>query len=96
MTGVISFNAASWDHHAMKIGFFGSMGERIGREVDIDASNVGTLAELRNLLAAAFPEAAVQLLSPTLKACVDDSIVDDKLALSGQERIEFFPPLSGG
>lgn len=80
----------------MKIGFFGSMGERIGREIEIDASHVGTVAGLRNLLANTYPYAAGLLLSPTLKACIDDSIVDDKRALSGQERIEFFPPLSGG
>lgn len=80
----------------MKIGFFGQMGERLGREVEIDAARAPTVAALRTLVAEAYPDAADQLLSPTLKACVDDSIVDDDAVLKGSERVEFFPPLSGG
>lgn len=81
---------------SMQIGFYGSIGDRLGRELVFDAAGAASVAALRQALAAAFPDAAEQLMSPGLKPCIGDCIVDDGHPLDGVERVEFFPPLSGG
>ena len=80
----------------MRIMFYGSLGERLGREVEIDPI-VGnnTIAGLRHVLADLFPAASSDLLQRS-RACVADTIVGDDQELAGTESVEFFPPLSGG
>lgn len=80
----------------MKIGLFGSIGERLGREIEVDAAGAASVAELRERLAKSYPDATDLFLSPTLKACIHDSMVGEDAPLAGVERVEFFPPLSGG
>ena len=81
----------------MKILFFGSLGERIGREMELDLPTDGcTVAELRLRLAEALPDAARELGSPSLRACVDQVLAfEDTRVLPGRE-VAFIPPLSGG
>jgi molybdopterin synthase sulfur carrier subunit len=81
----------------MKILFFGRLGERLGREMEVDVpADVRNIAELRRLLARLRPEAEADFLGQSLRACVDDSIVRDDAPVSGAREIAFFPPLSGG
>lgn len=80
----------------MKIGFFGRLRDALGDEREVAAVTGETLERLRIRLAGLHPEAAHDLLSPKVRACVDDTIVGEDFLLVGHERIEFLPPLSGG
>ena len=72
----------------MKIGFYGRLAERFGREVEIDLPGACTVAELR----ARFDG----LDAVTVRALVNDEIAgEDRLVTSG-DRVDFLPPLSGG
>lgn len=80
----------------MRIAFFGRLRDSLGDEREVAAEQGETVARLRIRLARLYPEAAPDLLSPGVRACVADAIVGEDFPVSGQERIEFFPPLSGG
>ena len=81
----------------MLIKFFGNIGERLGRNVDHEpAPRTSTVADLRRSLAAAYPDDAETLTGPRLKAVIDGSVVREDASVSGVDRIEFFPPVSGG
>ena len=80
----------------MKIGFFGRLREALGDEREVAGEAGETVAQLRSRLAGLHPEAAGELLSPRVRACVADTIVGEDFPLGGQERVEFLPPLSGG
>ena len=80
----------------MKIGFFGRLRDSLGDEREIAAEAGETVARLRIRLAGLHPEAAQDLLSPRVRACVADRIVGEDFLLGGHERVEFLPPLSGG
>jgi molybdopterin converting factor small subunit len=80
----------------MKIGFFGRLGDALGKEREVAAEAGETVARLRIRLAGLYPQAAQDLLSPRVRACVLDAIVGEDFVLGGHERIEFLPPLSGG
>lgn len=76
---------------------FGRIGERIGRETSLELPDgVESVADLRRELARLHPQAANDLLGPTLRACLDDEIVPDEAAIGDAKEIAFFPPLSGG
>lgn len=80
----------------MKIKFYGNLGEKLGREIEVDLpSETDTVERLRNVLASQFPEASSDLLKRT-RACVADSIVPEDYRLGTNDMVEFFPPLSGG
>lgn len=81
----------------MKILFFGKLGDLVGREIDIDSPADGcTVSELRKLLARRYPEAETDLARPSLRACVDDTVVGEQFRVGPGAQVEFFPPLSGG
>jgi molybdopterin converting factor small subunit len=80
----------------VKIKFYGSLGEAIGREVGVDVPAGTSVADLRRLLANRFPDAAESIASPGFRACVADEVVGEDHRLEGGEEVEFLPPLSGG
>jgi molybdopterin synthase sulfur carrier subunit len=81
----------------MKIGFFGRLAERLGREIDFDLpEGACSITALRRQLAQQFPSVAADFNSGSLRACVDEQIVPDSYMVGPGQRIEFFPPLSGG
>lgn len=97
MAGRDSRGRARGLEQAMRIGFYGEMGERIGREVEhLPAPGATTVAGLRRSLASAYPHEAEALLSLRLKTFVADAQVDDDASLAGVGQVEFLPPLSGG
>jgi molybdopterin synthase sulfur carrier subunit len=80
----------------MRILFFGKLRDSLGDERELDAEPGETVARLRRRLADLHPAAAGDLMSPRLRACVDDAIVGDDFVLDGHDRVELLPPLSGG
>lgn len=80
----------------MKIAFFGKLRHALGDECEVAAQDGETVARLRNRLAGLHPEAAGDLLSPRVRACVADTIVAEDFVLGEDDRVEFLPPLSGG
>lgn len=80
----------------MKVGFFGRLRESFGdeREVEIEAGE--TVSALRRRLAGGLSGSARDLLDPRIRAFVADTAVGEDFVLSGDDRIEFLPPLSGG
>lgn len=79
----------------MKIIFYGRLAEAIGHEVELDAPDGCTVAELRERLAAEHPEAADRLASRRARACIDDTLVGEDAVVAGRP-LEFLPPVSGG
>ena len=80
----------------MKIRFYGRLGEKLGAEIDVaPPSGTDTVIQLRDVLAAMFPEVSDDLWQRS-RACIEDSIVGDSHRLAGADKVEFFPPLSGG
>ncbi len=81
---------------ALKINFYGSLGERLGREIDLEVpEGTRTVAQLRQLLALRFPDVSGELTART-RACVGETLVADDYGLASDDIVEFFPPLSGG
>lgn len=83
----------------MKILFFGRLAERAGREVevDLDLSEEGcSVAELRQRLCAAFPDAADDLAKASNRACIDRTIAPESARVLPHQEVAFVPPLSGG
>ena len=81
----------------MKILFYGGAAAAIGREVEVELPPQGcTVAELRALLAHRHPAAGELLVSPAVRACLDDRLVGEEHRLQESDAVEFFPPLSGG
>lgn len=81
---------------AMKILFFGKLRDMLGEARELDAERNETVAGLRRRLADLHPEAARDLLSLRVRACVADTIVGEDFVVGGHEQVEFFPPVSGG
>lgn len=80
-----------------RVTLFGKLSDLIGREgvIEREAGSF-TVADLRRALADEHPGAATDLLSPRVRAVVNDSIVgDDRLVEAGDE-VALLPPVSGG
>lgn len=72
----------------MKIGFYGRLAERFGREVEVDLAEGATVAEVR----ARFDG----LDAATVRALVNDSTAAEDAPVTAADRVDFLPPLSGG
>ena len=79
----------------MIVTFYGRLGDRLGRQIDVEAAPGCSVGDLRRMIADRFPEAADELLG-AVRACVADEIVTDAAIVDGRQNIEFFPPVSGG
>ena len=72
----------------MKIGFYGRLAERFGREVEIDLAEGVTVEALR---------ARFEGLDPaTVRALVNDATAAENAPVRPGDRVDFLPPLSGG
>lgn len=80
----------------MKILFFGSLGDRFGREAELDVSGRCSIDELRHRLGAMRPDCADAIAARSVRACVDQRIVSDDALVEPEQEVAFFPPLSGG
>ena len=89
-------NRSPEENRLMRILFFGRLGEKFGREMEIELSEeVKTVAALRAELAR-HPLLGPELLAPTVRACVGDALVPDDTILGEASEVAFLPPLSGG
>jgi molybdopterin converting factor small subunit len=74
----------------MKILFFGSLADSLGRELELDLPQTGcTVAELRLRLGEA-------VSSPGVRACIDRTLVAENARVLPEHEVAFVPPLSGG
>ncbi|GGE00196.1 hypothetical protein GCM10011515_19990 [Tsuneonella deserti] len=81
----------------MKIFLFGKLGELIGREVNFEPEpGTATISDVRQALARAHPAASDDLLSPRVRACVNDAMVSDRHPVAADDEIALLPPVSGG
>jgi molybdopterin converting factor small subunit len=80
----------------VKVAFYGSLAQAVGKELDIDAPAGCSIEELRNKVIAEYPQAEETLRNKRARACVGDTIVHDSYVLSTSDRVEFLPPVSGG
>ena len=81
----------------MVVHFYGRIADRVGRSIELDLpESITTVADLRQLLASTHPDAAAEIASGLLKACIGDEIVGEAHDIRRAGAIEFFPPLSGG
>ena len=79
------------------IDLYGRLADAAGRRVRLFATNEPlSIMDLRHQLASAYPELAAYIVSNRVRACVNDRIVGDDYQLSSNDRIAFFPPVSGG
>ena len=72
----------------VKIGFYGRLAERYGREVEIDLAGDATVRDLR----ARFEG----LDAATVRALVNDVMAGEHIPVGPGDRVDFLPPLSGG
>lgn len=72
----------------VKVGFYGRLAERFGRETEIDLAGGATVAEVR----ARFEG----LDAETVRALVNDESADEDALVAAGDRVDFLPPLSGG
>jgi molybdopterin converting factor small subunit len=80
----------------VKVLFYGRLADSLGPQVQVDAPEDCTVAQLREKLIAEHPEAAGMLRNQRTRAFVSDTLVFDDHHLSGDQTVEFLPPVSGG
>lgn len=80
----------------MRVIFYGSLAETIGREIACDIAPGETVAGVRARLAAAYPAAAATLSGDRLRAAIDDVVVGAEAIIPSGAALAFLPPLSGG
>ena len=80
----------------MRITLFGKLGEAIGREISVDDMAGRTISDVRRSLAVQHPRHAADLLSPRVRACVNDVIVDENRVIEPDDELALLPPVSGG
>lgn len=80
----------------MKVTFYGSLAEAIGREIDVEAGAGATVGDARRMLSELYPNAAAALGRGDVMACVDDEFVGDQFVVPQGGALAFLPLLSGG
>ena len=80
----------------MRISLYGKLGEVIGREISLAEIAGRTVAHVRRTLAEQHPRLAADLLSPRVRACVNDAIVGDDHVIQSADDVALLPPVSGG
>ena len=84
------------DRGGVRILFYGRLAEAIAPELHVDATSDYSVAELRDRLADAHPEAKQALRDRHARACVGNTLVRDDYVLGYDATVEFLPPVSGG
>ena len=77
----------------MRILFYGRLAEAIGSEVELAGAGC-RVAEVRQRLAAAYPQAAEAC--GRARVCIGDTIVSEHSRVDPDDTVEFLPPVSGG
>jgi molybdopterin converting factor small subunit len=80
----------------VKVTFYGSLAEAIGREVELEPRDGATVGDVRRMLFDRYPEATASLARGDVMGCIDDEIVGDQAVVAGGKELAFLPLLSGG
>jgi molybdopterin converting factor subunit 1 len=79
----------------VRVKLFAIAKERAGREeLAIELANGGTIAELRETIAAVYP--ALGSILPHAMWAVDTAYANDATSLTEQSEVALIPPVSGG
>lgn len=78
----------------MKIQLYGRLADAIGRQIEVEAAEGLSLAELRKQLVADHPQAAEPL--GRSRAVIGRTLVADDYVLRDGDEVELLPPVSGG
>lgn len=79
-----------------KILFHGRLADALGRDLEVEAPQGCSIADIRALIGAEYPDSAEAIGVSRARACVGDSIVADSRRIFPGEVVEFLPPVSGG
>lgn len=81
----------------MKVLFFASLKERLKcAELELDASNINSVSELRDTLVSKGALWADALSSPNLLVAVNQEMSNPNTPISDADEVAFFPPVTGG
>lgn len=81
----------------MDVTLYGRLADFGGRTLSADLPPDGcTVADLRRLLAEADPALGTELARPGVRAVTGDAFLADDHRLAAGDRVEFWPPVSGG
>lgn len=81
----------------VQIAFFGQLTEVFGRQVFLECQpSECTVGELRKILADRYPASSADMLSPKVRACINDRLAADTETIRPEDAIAFLPPVSGG
>ena len=78
----------------MRIRLYGRLADAIGPNVEVDAALACSVAEIRDVLADSYPQAAGVLARS--RACVGERLVGGEQLIDESDGLEFLPPVSGG
>ena len=80
----------------MRIAFYGRLGETVGREIELSGLAGRTIADVRRAIAEKYPPAAVEIMSPRVRAYLNDAAVSEDQVIGPDDEAAFLPPVSGG
>ena len=80
----------------MKVLFYGRLAEAIGPELEMGATRGCSVASVRDSLIASHPEIESMLRKRRALTFIGGQLVRDDHLLTGDDTLEFLPPVSGG
>jgi molybdopterin converting factor small subunit len=80
----------------LKVLFYGRLAELAGPELEVEAPQPCSIAELREAVISQHPDAEAPLRSKRALACVGDALVPEDYLIRPGDAVEFLPPVSGG
>ncbi len=81
----------------IRVLFFASLREQLDcAELQVNAGEGKTLAELRELLSGRSETWRRALADPSLQAALNQEVASGEAALKGGDEVAFFPPVTGG
>ncbi|WNO11525.1 molybdopterin converting factor subunit 1 [Teredinibacter sp. KSP-S5-2] len=81
----------------IKVVFFGQLRELLAcPELNLEASEVQTVAELRQTLKSRFNSMEEYLAEDKALVAVNQTMANDAATLSAGDEVAFFPPVTGG
>lgn len=80
----------------MRIAFYGRLGETIGREIELTGHACQTVADVRRAIAEKYPSAAAEIISPRVRAYLNDAAASEMQVIGPHDEAAFLPPVSGG
>jgi molybdopterin converting factor small subunit len=80
----------------LRVLFYGRLADAVARELEVEMGASCSVAQLRDMIVAAHPDAHEALLNRRVRVCVGDRILGDDCIVGTSECVEFLAPVSGG